>query len=267
MSRGVIEKLEISDCRIKLSEMWNNVCDIAQHGQGLAMSMPILLADGWQVTLFAEEEMPGYVTLRDRGQMSSWLHTHGVNTEATPTQTLIQQSMAQFGVATDSRGFYKSIRLPMNAVEFQLFGCFLSSISHLTYRVQKQVSPRNVSYHSVVNTVKKLHLPFEERKAFHTAHRKLTVDITVEGLQRTALVQTFDQQGHHAVESMELWSSRLPEIVQTNPDEFITAMVYNEDSCNPTPEILSLAQARGNKVFPAHRRDEIEDYFSQTLAC
>ena len=268
MNIGTIHQLDTISCRKALNETWNQVCDIVPHRRGLAIALPVLLADGWQATLYAEEEMPGYVTLRDRGQMDSWLYTHGVNLNNAANQSILTKTRKIYGIDIDSLGFYKTIRLPMKAVEIQLFACFLSSVSHLVNRVQKQGIEHSSSYNAVIQTASSLQLPYTERKAYETRHRKLIVDISIEGLQRTALVQTFDQRGHNATESMELWSSRLPEIAETTTGEqkYTTALIYNEDYCNITPEILSLAKERCNLVCPSHRRDELEDYLRQNLA-
>ncbi len=265
MSSSLIHNLDVATCRAALSAFWSRVCEIEPHDKGLAFAMPVLLSDGWQVALYAEEEMPGYITLRDRGQMHSWLHVRQVNIDSAQNKALINDAMKRFEVEQDAQGFCKVIRLPMAAKELQLFACFLSSLSHLTLRVQKKSVARCASYSSVIDTAEHLKLPCRENVAYLTQHRKLTVDLTISGLHRSALVQTFDQQGRTAVDAMELWSARLPEIVATDPETYVTALVYNEDVCDIPPEVLSVAAGRGNFVCPSHRNDELKDFFSARL--
>ncbi len=265
MSSSLIHNLDAATCRTALSAFWSNVCEIEPHDKGLAFAMPVLLSDGWQVALYAEEEIPGHITLRDRGQMHSWLHVRQVNVDSEQNKAIIHDTMKRYGVETDALGFCKVVRLPMAAKELQLFACFLSSVSYLTLRVQKQSVARWASYSSVMDIAEHLKLPYKERVAYLTQHRKLTVDLTISGLHRSALVQTFDQQGRTAVDAMELWSARLPEIAATDPDSFVTALVYNEDVCDISPDVLAVASGRGNFVCPSHRNDELEDFFASRL--
>lgn len=265
MSTSLIHRFDATMCRSAISSFLNHVCEVEPHDKGLAFAVPVLLSDGWQVSLYAEEEVPGYVTLRDRGKMNSWLAVRQVNVESEQNRLIIRDAMRRFGVELDAQGYYKMVRLPMAAREIHLFACFLSSVSFLTLRVQKQSVTRTASYSAVLDTAEYLKLPYKERVAYQTAHRKLVVDLTIMGGPRAALVQTFDQHGRTAVDSMELWSARLPEISAAEPDTFVTALVYNEDVCDIAPDVITVARARGNFVCPSHRNDELADFLSTRL--
>lgn len=268
MNTQSIHHFDIAACRASLSAFWSDITDIRAHDKGIAFSLPILLADGWQVTLYAEEEMPGYVTLRDRGKMSSWLIMHGVNLNSSGNRTIIDQYMADYGISTDATGFYKILKLPFQASEIQLFGCFLSALSHLINRVQKQAPPHAVAYSTVIDVAERLHTPYSPRVTYKTPHRSITVELSLVGTNdHTALVQTFDQRdSHKATDAMELWSSRLPEIAACSPATFSTALIYNEDVCDISANILSVARSRCNLVCPSHKQDEITDFMSSHLA-
>ena len=89
MNTSYIETFDVNSCRAALSSFWNSISDIRQHDKGIAFSLPVLLSDGWQVTLYAEEEIPGFITLRDRGKMSSWLYTRGVNIQSSVNRGIV----------------------------------------------------------------------------------------------------------------------------------------------------------------------------------
>lgn len=264
MKNTDITHLDATTCRSALNAFWNHICEIEPYDKGLVFSLPVLLSDGWQVVIYASEEVPGYLTLRDRGKMYSWLSMRDINIDSEQNQQIINHELQQYGVMIDEHGFYKTIRLPMAAKEIQLFACFLSSISHLTYRlIQKQNNSRRASYNTVIDIAEYLQFPYKTRHIYRTAHRQLAVDLTIIGQKKNALVKTFDQKGRTATDSMELWSARLPEIVATNPELYVPTLVYNEDTCEITSDVISVAKSRGNYVFPSHRSDELSDYLSQ----
>lgn len=269
MNTAFIDSFDINSCRAALSSFWTSISDIRQHDKGIAFSLPVLLADGWQVTLYAEEEIPGHITLRDRGRMSSWLYTRGVNIQSSVNRGIVERFMSEYGVTADSTGFNKTLKLPLDPAEIQLFGCFLSAVSHLVNRVQKQAPARYVAYSTVINVANQLEMPHKPRVAYTTPHRTITVDLSLYGQnERTALVQTFDQRDPHtATDSMELWSTRLTEIADSAPQLYATALIYNEDVCDISPEVLAVAKSRVDFVCPSHRSDEISDFFTRELAC
>lgn len=268
MNITLIENFDINSCRAALSSFWNSISDIRQHDKGIAFSLPVLLSDGWQVTLYAEEEIPGYITLRDRGRMSSWLYTRGVNIQSSVNRGIVERYMSEYGITADATGFNKTLKLPLDPAEIQLFGCFLSAVSHLVNRVQKQATARYIAYSTVINVAIKLDMPHKPRVAYTTPHRTITVDLSLYGQnERTALVQTFDQRDPHAAtDSMELWSARLTEIADTAHQLYASALIYNEDVCDISPEVLSVAKSRVDFVCPSHRSDEITDFFTRELA-
>ena len=63
------------------------------------------------------------------------------------------------------------------------------------------------------------------------------------------------------------WSARLTEIAETAPQLYATALIYNEDVCDISPEVLAVAKSRVDFVCPSHRSDEISDFFTRELAC
>ncbi len=267
MNTSMIKTFDVESCRSALASFWSEISDIRCHDKGIAFSLPILLADGWQVTLYAEEEVSGYITLRDRGKMSSWLYVRGVNVKSGGNRSLVDQLMADYGISVDESGFYKTLRLPLAASELQLFACFLSSVSHLVNRVQKQSIARYVAYSSVIDVATRISSTYKTKLAYKTPHRTITVELSLFGQnQHTVLVQTFDQRDSHvATDAMELWSSRLPEIAATKPNFFSTALIYNEDVCNISSDVISVARSRRNFVCPSHKQDEITDFLSSCM--
>ena len=261
-----ITELTPTACRQALTGFWNDACAMECTPQGLVMTLPILLADGWQVTVNVEREFADCVVLRDRGQLNSWLLSNGVDIRKDWFQESVQALMKEYGVQEDGRGYFKMFHLPLDACEIQLFGAFLSSLSHQVLRVRREgEAPAQIAYTNVLNVVRRLSLPCEKDKEIKTAYRKIVVDVMCPGIKSSAAVQTFDQSTR-ASQMFEIWSSRLREIAESSDGMYKTCMVYDEDGCRISADLLNVAKSRVNHVIPCQREDELEDILKASVA-
>ncbi|MEG1507270.1 MAG: hypothetical protein RR373_01380 [Akkermansia sp.] len=259
----LITDITSKECKKSLSGFWNHVCEISQKKDFLIIALPLLMADGWQTEVQISHCLPGYATLRDGGQLSSWLAVRGVNINSGYTHALFQEGMNKFGIKEDEKGFYKHLPMPLDAKEIQLFGAFLSSMSHLIYRVQETSRVEYESYSAVINTVRSLHLEPLEHISYKTPYREITVDLTVKGKHRASLFQTFDQH-NRAGDIMEIWSYRMKEIANTG--KYKTGLIYNENVFRPDESVLKVARGNCDLVCPSHRIDEIRDFTYLSIA-
>ncbi len=223
---------------------------------GFAIAMPLLMADGWQTVVYLEEEMPGIVTLRDRGKLSSTLSLHGLNRDNNSLRATLTTAMRNFGVLEDEKGFYKRLDLPVDAKDIHLFGCFLSSISHLTWQEQKEIVPQTTSWVRVARAIQSSRIKMEENLRYTTPHQTIAVELSAVGEYQSALFQTFDQR-NRVNQHMELWAHRMKTISNAHGDKVLTALVYNEEA-HPDTAILSLAGSLCSLVCPSDREDEIQ---------
>ncbi len=259
----LIHHIAPEEIRSALSGFWNSVCEVQHSPQSTAISLPILMADGWQSVVFIEEEMHGVVTLRDRGKVHSLLSINGINDCNPSIRFLIDRALHDFSVQEDEKGFFKRTTMPLNATDIQLFGSFLSSISHLLYKAQKESIMQHKSWNTVVRCIKDRRIPFEQDVQYETPFRKISVELSARGTARTALLQTFDQK--HKVDSLiELWGFRMKEISDSYDGVYKTALVYNE-STSPDSSILKLTDKLCTLVCPSNKVDEIAD-FLKTVA-
>lgn len=263
-------ELEAIGCRSALTDFWNHVTAIETIDSGLVLSLPLLMSDGWQVSIYINNEKNGYVSLRDMGQMDSWLRGHGVDIDragviANERKTLMQK----FQIFEDERGYFKMFPLPLDAKEIQLFGEFIVSLSYLVYKSRRDKSGAfRQAYQSVASLAFRLPCKCTQNRRYKTPYREINVDFSLMFTSKDALIQTFDQMSS-AQDSMELWSARLREIADyaSNDREMKTIMVYNEDVCNLKSDVIKVAEGRGNFVVPSHRSDELESYIMDGVAC
>ncbi|CAB4243947.1 protein of unknown function [Methylacidimicrobium sp. AP8] len=53
--------LTVDRCRETLLRFWTEQTDVDQAGEGLAIALPLLYPDGWQVQVFVEPISPAHV--------------------------------------------------------------------------------------------------------------------------------------------------------------------------------------------------------------
>lgn len=252
-------------CRDALSAFWNHVCETNKIEDGVAIALPLLMVDGWQTVVHLHCKTPGCITISDGGKLSTWLAVRGANPDSDYIRSILQESMIKFGIKEDETGFYKHVRIPMHAREIHLFGEFISSMSHLVYRVPSVHPVQYVAYSTLIEIVKSLkHEPLEH-VSYQTPYRKIRVDLTVQGKGQSMLFQTFDQR-NRAGDIMEIWSYRLREISNTSPGMYKTGLIYNEDIFQPDISVFKLAKENCDLVCPSHRTDEIHDFIQASVA-
>ena len=78
--------------------------------------------------------------------------------------------MKEYGVQEDGHGYLKMFHLPLDACEIQLFGAFLSLLSHQVLRVRREgEAPAQIAYTNVLNVVLRLSLSCERDKEIKTS--------------------------------------------------------------------------------------------------
>lgn len=263
--KHLITELTQAACRHALAGFWNDACAMEATPQGLVMTLPVLLADGWQVTVNIDREFADCVVLRDRGQLNGWLMSNGVDIRKEGLQEAIQALMGEYGVQEDSRGYFKMFHMPLDASEIQLFGCFLSSLSHQVLRMRREVdAPARIAYTNVLNLVRRLDIPCEREKEIRTPFRSIRVDLVCPGIRSSAVIETFDRNSR-LTQAFEIWSSRLREISESSDGMYKTCMVYDEDGCRLPADLLNVARSRVHHVVPCQKEDELADILQQSV--
>lgn len=263
--KNMISSFNPSEFRNSLHGFWDHVTEICEESRCVSMSLPLLQADGWQVTVHIVDELNGCVSIRDMGQMRSWLAIRGFSIDSSSCNE-IENLKSDFGVCEDELGYYKLIRFPVPAREIHLFGSFLSAVSYLIFKLRADThTGRKEAYDSVNNVAQTVAYKCIKGKRYNTKYREMNVDFSFLKEKKTVLVQTFDQKTT-ATDAMELWSARLREIAESQENVTGTAMVYDEDTCNLKTEVINVAKGRGNLVLPSHRLDELKDFIDSGVA-
>src|SRR5437867_8197342 len=131
-----VELLTPEICREALRRFWDDQMDVAETSNGVAMALPLMYPDGWQVQLFIEALSHSRAVITDKGRTLSRLQEQGVNFDAGQTRTLFEERLKTFELQQNGFELLREIRLPLDGLDVQLFAESLVSIAHLVYRYE-----------------------------------------------------------------------------------------------------------------------------------
>jgi hypothetical protein len=216
------------ECRNTMEAFWREQVQVGPTRSGIALTLPLMYPDGWQVTINLAPLTPGWVRLSDQGKTLGALTETGMSLDAKLTAALLSERLKTFELMSDGSIISKNVRLPLQGVDVQLFAEALVSIAHLIYRHEPMVPQDNPAD----NSVRRL---FETRRvkprinAELTGHleRRVRVDYLVEARQPLA-VQVV-QRRDNLLSYMEQWAFRWGDLRHNN-DQLLAAMVYNPEN-------------------------------------
>ena len=123
-------------CRGVLHRFWADQTDVAETSNGIAMALPLMYPDGWQVQVFIDALSRARAVLTDKGRTLSRLHEQGVRFDAGQIGTLLEERLKTFELQQNGFELLREIRLPLDGLDVQLFAESLVSIAHLVYRYE-----------------------------------------------------------------------------------------------------------------------------------
>lgn len=211
-----------------MQEFWRGQMEAAETRTGLALTLPLMYPDGWQVTLHLESLTPGWARLTDAGKTLGALIATGMSLDAKHTAALLRDRVQAFELKSDGAVISKEVRLPLEGMDVQLFGEALVSIAHLIYRHE----PANHLVNPADSAVRRIfaHRKLEPKCNVELPGRLLhatRVDYLLEGNRPFAL-QVVNRR-EHLLDYMERWAFRWDDLRKRN-DRLLTGMVYNPES-------------------------------------
>ena len=72
-------------CIHVMEAFWREQMETAETRDGLALTLPLMYPDGWQVSVFLSATTPGRVQISDQGKTLGALQQAGMNLDAKPT--------------------------------------------------------------------------------------------------------------------------------------------------------------------------------------
>ncbi len=214
-------------CREALRRFWDDQTDVAETSNGVAIALPLMYPDGWQVQVFIESLSHSRAVITDKGRTLNRLQEQSVNFEAGQTGALLEERLKTFELQRDGFELLREIRLPLDGLDVQLFAESLISIAHLVYRYEPYNSPESPADKTLQQVFKERQCePRRNVELDGEIEKRIRVDYLVES-RRVVACQVVRRRAP-LLPYMEQWGFRWNDIHRRHPS-LLRAMVYDPD--------------------------------------
>lgn len=221
------ELLNPAVCREALRRFWDDQTDVAETSGGVAMALPLMYPDGWQVQVFIEALSQSRAVITDKGRTLSRLQERGVNFEAGQTSALFEERLKTFELQRDGLELLREIRLPLDGLDVQLFAESLVSIAHLVYRYEPYTPPESPADKTLQRVFAERHIePRKNVELDGEIEKRIRVDYFIEA-KRAVACQVVRRRAP-ILPYMEQWGFRWNDLRRRHP-RLLRAMVYDPD--------------------------------------
>ena len=212
-------------CRDALMRFWGEALKIEHTPRGLVLALPLMYPDGLQVAVHAEPISDRLMLLSDGGETLGKLASEGLKLDGETTARQLSERLAVFELDRNGYELTKSVRLPIEGVDIQLFGEALVSIAHLVYRHEPEAASENVADRAVQRFFReRFREPKRNVLLEGELERAVRIDYYLPGKRPLAL-EVIDRKGD-LLPYMEQWGWRWTDLRRKHAD-LIPAMVYD----------------------------------------
>ncbi len=256
-----LELLSVEACREVLRQFWEDQTDVAETPRGVAPALPLMYPDGWQVEVCIEPVSTTRAIASDQGRTLGTLLERGIKFEAGQTGTLLEERIRTYELQRDGLELRRELRLPLEALDLQLFAESLVSIAHLVYRFEPSSPTHSRADRTLQQVFKERHL--EPRKNVELEgfiEKRIRVDYLIEGKQPVAwhVVRRRTQ----LLPYMEQWGFRWSDLLRRNR-QLLRAMVYDPDKQEWDETSLRIGNEVCELFCPYFETDRLHDFLER----
>lgn len=245
----------INETRQRLSSFWNEALQTEWGRDRMVLAFPLMLPDGLQVVFELRPITPTAALVSDGGQVLSRLAGEGLKIEATATAQHLEQRLAFYGIDRDGFELFRPLRLPVDAVEVQLFAEGLCSIAHLIYLHDAEVEEESEVRKSVERVFQSRHLEPKRNHALEGhLEKSIRVSYYLEGPRGLALEVVDRKTNLHGY--MQQWGWRWTDLHAKHPN-LVRAMVYDPDRQDWDGAALEIGRSVCDFFCPYHQNLEV----------
>lgn len=217
-------------CIAALRSFYDEVIETKAEDDRVYLSLPLMNADGYQITIAIDQVAERVAVLTDLGETLAFLDLRGVSTKQDSIRDLIQPRLAAFEIELHGNELWKPVELPIQGLDIQLFAEALAGLTYAIFR-HERTQPRNVHVYSrVKENLQRAHVDFLTGKDALIAGRTsktIQVDFLLTG-QTPVAVKTV-QRKSRLHNYMEQWGFRWGDAKQAN-SSLIRAMLYDPEN-------------------------------------
>ena len=255
------ELLNLEICREALRRFWDDQTDVAETSTGIAMALPLMYPDGWQVQVFIEALSRSGAVITDKGRTLSRIQEQGVNFDAGQTGVLLEERLKTFELQQNGFELLREIRLPLDGLDVQLFAESLVSIAHLVYRYEPYNPPESPADKTLQQVFAERH--YEPRKNVELdgeIEKRIRVDYLIES--RHVVACQVVRRRAPLLPYMEQWGFRWNDIHRRHPSLW-RAMVYDPDKQEWDETALRIGREVCELFCPYFETQTLHDFFEK----
>lgn len=245
----------IQTTRQRLAQFWDNALQIERERDHLVVAFPLMLPDGLQIVFELKPITATTALLSDSGTVLSRIVGDGLKIESPATAQQLDQRLAFFGIERDGFELRRPAKLPIEAVEIQLFAEGLSSIAHLIDWHNAEAEEENVARKSIerVFSSRKLE-PLRNHALEGRLEKTIRVNYFIPGAHGLALQVVDRKTDLHGY--MQQWGWRWTDLHEKQAG-IIRAMVYDPDRQDWDATALDIGRSVCEVFCPYHESEEI----------
>jgi len=179
-----------------METFWREQVEATHTRDGIALTLPLMYPDGWQVTVHLTPTSPGCLRLSDHGKALGSLIERGLNLNSRFTASLLEERLSMFEVRREGLLITKDVRLPLQGVDIQIFAA-------------RNIRPRR-------------NVPMEGQ-----IEKRILVDYIVDARGQMALEVVHRRE--NLLPYMEQWAFRWDDLRKKNK-HLVAAMVYDPEN-------------------------------------
>ncbi len=251
-------------CREAMRRFWEDQTQVAGTANGVAMALPLMYPDGWQVQVFLEPVSAKRAVITDKGQTLMRLHEQGLNCEGGQTAVLLAERKSTFALEQDGYELLREIPLPLDGIDVQMFAEALGSIAHLLYRLEPSRPLEHAADRVLQQVFKerqlqpKLNFAIDgriERRIHVDYYLDTVVPVALQVVRRRAPILPY----------MEQWGFRWADIQQRHA-RTLRAMVYDPDKQEWDDTALSIGRQVCDLFCPYFETQAVNELLSRAAA-
>jgi hypothetical protein len=243
-----------------MESFWREHTQAGRTHEGIAMTLPLMYPDGWQVCVFLTLIAPSVVRISDHGKTLGMLMESGLSLGAKLTSEYLNERLRTFELQRDGFLLWKDLKLPLQGFEIQLFAEALVSIAHLFYRHEPGAPAENFGDKAVRQLFDRRKIsPRRNAEIEGTLEQRIRVDYLVE-TRRPVAIEVVNRR-FDLLPYMEQWAFRWDDLRNRNKT-LSAVMVYDPEH----QEWDSTALRIGNSVCDVFCRYDEPQPLDEILA-
>lgn len=228
MNAPVTTNSLIQDCRVALTRFWGELLSIEPAKDGAVLALPLMFPDGLQVVVRVTPVSATTALISDRGETLARLAEEGMNLEAAAIGELLRERLRAFEIRRDGWELQKTISLPIEGVDIQIFAEALVSVAHLIYRHEPEPAAEEVADRTVGRFFAERDLKPRRNFALEgRLERRISIDYFLE--RGAGLAVEVVNRRHQLLPYMEQWGWRWTDLRSRHPG-LVRAMVYDPEN-------------------------------------